>query len=245
MRTKRPPPVDYVARTRELPVSLVFIVPWLVLYQLCLVAARCPVENAAGAWVRSLVLALGREGMVAVGLLVCLLLCVVVLLRVREAPRDRGVYGGMLLEALVYGAMLGVVSKVLADHLPLGRMVPLAAGTGLESLRCTVEQIGLSLGAGVFEEFVFRGLLLMGLYALIRYGIGGDRVTAGILAVVVSAWVFSGYHHWGPGGEPYDAGVFAFRFWAGVALGTVFLTRGLGIAALAHGFYDVLVLVNR
>jgi hypothetical protein len=55
--------------------------------------------------------------------------------------------------------------------------------------------------------------------------------------------VFSGYHHWGVGGEPYVAEVFAFRFWAGATLGAIFLLRGIGIAALAHGFYDVLVLV--
>ncbi len=214
------------------------------LYQLCLFAARCPVENAAGAWVRTVVSTLGREGMVAVGLLVCGLLCVVVLLRIREAPRDRGIYGGMLIEALVYGAVLGVVAKVLADNLPLAKMVPLAAVEGLESLRCTVEEIGLSLGAGVFEEFVFRGLLLLGVYALLRYGIGADKITSGALAITAAAWVFSAYHHWGPGGEPYDGYVFAFRFWAGIALGAIFLTRGLGIAALAHGFYDVLVLVG-
>ena len=63
-------------------------------------------------------------------------------------------------------------------------------------------------------------------------------------AIVVSAWVFSGYHHWGVTGEPYVASVFAFRFWAGIGLGTIFLTRGLGIAAFAHGFYDVLVMLG-
>jgi len=243
-RARKPPPVDYLARTRELPVNLLFLIPWLVLYQLCLVAARSPVDNAAGAWVKTVLATLGRDGLLAVGLLLCGLLCVVVLLRIREAPRDRGVYGGMLLEGLVYGACLGVVAKVLASHLALGRMVPLALPHGLEAMRGTVEQLGLALGAGVSEELVFRGLLLFGLFALMRHGIGVDRVSAGCVAVLVSAWLFSGYHHWGPGGEPYVASVFAFRFWAGALLGAIFLTRGLGIAALAHGFYDVLVMLG-
>lgn len=244
-RRRQPAPVDYLARTRELPVNLLFLVPWIALYPLCLVASRAPVENAAGAWIRGLAATLGRQGLVAAGLLLCGLLCMVVLVRIREAPRDRGVYGGMLVEGLVYGAVLGLIAKVLAGHFALGRMVPLAADEGLECLRGTVQQLGLAVGAGVFEELVFRGLLLLGIYALLQHGLGTDRITAGLLAILASSWAFSGYHHWGVGGEPYDAGVFAFRFWAGALLGTIFLTRGLGIAALAHGFYDVLVLVGR
>lgn len=244
-RRRTPPPVDYVARTRELPVNLLFLAPWLVLYELCLFASRCPMENAAGAWVRTLLATLGRDGLLTVGLLLCGLLCVVVALRRKEAPRDRGIYGGMLLEGLLYGALLGTVARCLSGSLPLGRMVPLAGHEGLESLRCTVEQLGLALGAGVFEELVFRGLLLLGVFALLRHAIGTDRFSAGLVAIVVSAWVFSCYHHWGPGGEPYNEAVFAFRFWAGVALGAVFLTRGLGIAAFAHGFYDTLVLLGQ
>ena len=65
-----------------------------------------------------------------------------------------------------------------------------------------------------------------------------------VLAVLVSAYLFSDYHHWGMAGEPYDATVFAFRFHAGLILGAIFLTRGLGIAAFAHGFYDVIVMLS-
>ena len=74
--------------------------------------------------------------------------------------------------------------------------------------------------------------------------LGADRWSAGIVAVLGSAAVFAAYHHWGPGGEAWDAARFTFRLHAGALLGVVFLTRGLGIAAFAHGFYDALVLVG-
>jgi membrane protease YdiL (CAAX protease family) len=247
MARRRPktPPVDYVQRTRELPVNLLFLMPWLVVYELCLLASASPVENAAAAWLKDLGQTLGREGLLAVTLLTCLLFCVVLLRRVGQAPGDQGVYGGMLVEGLVYGALLGVVSKALASTLPLGRMVPLAAdGSGLPALREWVETLGLAVGAGVFEEVAFRGLLLAGLLALLVHGVGADRATGGVLAVLASAWVFSSYHHWGLGGEPWHPAVFAFRFWAGVALGALYLGRGLGIAAFAHGFYDTLVMLG-
>jgi membrane protease YdiL (CAAX protease family) len=232
--------VDYLARTRELPVNVLFLLPWFALYQLCLFATRSPVENAAGAWVESVVGSLGPRGLVTIGLLVVGLLFMIVLLRAQQAPRDRGVFGGMLAEGLVYGGALGLVSHAVASHLPLGRMVALQ----IDSLHGPVQQLGLALGAGVFEEVVFRGLLLGGLWMLLRLGMGADRLTAALVSILASAWVFSAWHHWGVTGEPWDDTVFRFRMAAGAVLGTIFVTRGLGIAALAHGFYDALVMLD-
>lgn len=213
--------------------------PWLVVYQLCLLGARCPVDNAAGAWVKALVGGLDRHLFVILSLAVVGLLYVVLVHRVKEAPRDRGIYGGMLLEGVVYGALLGFVARILADASLLQRVVPLAWPA---MLRDGVEGLGLALGAGIFEELVFRGVLVTLLVLFLRHALGADRVSASLVAILGAAWVFSAYHHWGAGGEPYVASVFAFRFWAGAALGAIFLTRGIGIAAFAHGFYDVLLI---
>jgi membrane protease YdiL (CAAX protease family) len=241
-RVTDPLPTDYLARTRELPVNLVFLFPWVLVYQLSLLATKSPLDNAAAAWVKHVGGSLGRDGLRAATLLACLLLCVFVVRRVRQAPHDRGIYGGMLLEGLVYGALLGLVSQALAGSLPLGRMVPLGpADALLGGLRGGLQDLGLAVGAGLFEEVVFRGLLVTALLFLLRHGIGTDRVTAALVAVAAAAWVFSAWHHWGDGAEPFHPVVFAFRFWAGVVLGIVFVGRGLGIAAFAHGFYDVLV----
>ena len=231
--------MDYVARTREVPVNLLFLMPWLVVHQLCLLGARCPVDNAAGAWVKTLVGRLDRHAFVIASLVVVGLLYLVLLNRAREAPRDRGIYGGMLLEGVVYGALLGFVARVLADTSLLQRVVPLTVPA---LLRDGVEGLGLALGAGIFEELVFRGALVTLLLLFLRHALGTDRVTASVVAVLGAAWVFSAYHHWGVGGEPYVASVFAFRFWAGAALGAIFVTRGIGIAAFAHGFYDVMLI---
>lgn len=236
-------PYDYVARTRALPVNLLFLVPFVLVYELALVATRSPVENAAAAWLRALWRSLGHGGAVAATLGVTLIYLVVVWLRAHQAARERGLFGGMLVEGTLYGLSLGFVAQVLAAHLPMGRTVPLAAQAGgaLAGLSSTLRDIGLALGAGVFEEVVFRGLLLAGLVALVRHALGADRLSAGVVALLTSSYLFSAYHHWGVFGEPYHAGVFAFRFHAGLLLGTLFLTRGLGIAALTHGVYDLWV----
>ena len=239
-------PYDYVSRTRDLPVNLLFLLPWVLVYELALFGTRSRMENAAGAWFRALIAALGRDGTLLVSVLASLLLLVVVLRRIQEAPADRGVYGGMLAEGLCYGALLGLFSSMLAQMLPMERIAPLAnpAPEGLYRARLALQDFALAIGAGIFEELAFRGILCAGLYLLLRHAVGAGRFVAGPVAILISAYLFSDYHHWGVFGEPENAAVFAFRFHAGILLGTIFLTRGLGIAAFAHGFYHVLVMLR-
>ena len=247
--SSRTPPilgVDYVQRTRAWPVNVLFLAPWIAVYELALLGTRSPVENAAAGWLRSAIRGLDRSHFVLLLLAVTLGLVLVLRSRVREARGDRGVFGGMFVEGICYGGLLGLVASLLAQRMPMGRWVALMptneAREAVQHLQVGLRELGLALGAGIFEELVFRGFLLFGAWWVLRRGLGADRFTAAAVAVVGSAWVFSDYHHWGPGGEPYHAGVFAFRFHAGIVLGAIFLTRGLGIAALAHGFYDVLAM---
>ncbi len=242
---------DYMARTREWPVNLLFLMPWVLVYELALFGTQSPVENAAAAWLRALGRGLGRESLLLLLLLTSLALLLVVVLRLRDATRDSGVFGGMVAEGLLYGAVLGTVAGFMATMLPMERVAGDAGGVtsadvplAMEQMKGTLREFGLAIGAGVFEELIFRGLLCFGLWTVLRHVVGADRITAGFVAVLVSAYIFSDYHHWGVGGEPYDATIFAFRFHAGLVLGAIFLTRGLGIAAFAHGFYDVLALLN-
>lgn len=238
-------PYDYVQSTRALPVNLLFLAPFVLIYEAALVATRCPVENAAAAWLRSLLLGLGNTGLLLASAALGGAFLLAVLVRARQAPGERHIYGGMLLEGTVYGLLLGGGAQLLAHTLPMGKVVPLAAASSptLDNLSCTLRDLGLAVGAGVFEEIVFRGLLLAGIFAVLRHGLTTDRWTGAVIALLASAYLFSAYHHWGAYGEPYHAAVFAFRFSAGLILGAMFLTRGLGIAALAHGVYDVLVML--
>ena len=101
-----------------------------------------------------------------------------------------------------------------------------------------------SCGAGVYEELLFRLILLpTTALCLIRNGIGSRR--AWWIACVATALFFASLHYsfLNPYGEPFDASTYAFRFGAGMFFGAIFLTRGFGIAAAAHASYDVLVAV--
>lgn len=236
---------DYVTRTRAWPANLMFLAPFVLLYEFAVLVTRSPVENAAGAWVRGLWTGVGPRGFLLATLALGVVYLVVVWRRAHDAPREKGLYGGMLLEGTVYGLCLGFVAQGLSSALPMARTALGSHGPArlavIESMNLSLREVGLAVGAGVFEELVFRGAVLAGTLALLRWVLGADRWTAAVSALLLSSFVFSAYHHWGPGGEPYVASVFAYRFHAGLVLGALFLTRGLGIAALAHGVYDVVV----
>jgi hypothetical protein len=65
-----------------------------------------------------------------------------------------------------------------------------------------------------------------------------------VLAVVVASLLFSGFHHVGAYGEPFETHAFLFRFFAGLLLSVIFLTRGLAVAVYTHTLYDILVFLQ-
>ena len=108
----------------------------------------------------------------------------------------------------------------------------------------TVRETVSFLGAGVYEELLFRLLLLpMVGWTLRRWGTG--RRPSVFLAVVVTSLMFAAAHYIGQHGEaladiPFWFGLL-FRFLAGVFFSLLFVYRGFGIAAGTHAGYDILV----
>lgn len=238
-------PPSYVDRTKDASINVLFLMPWVGIYLLCWFTVGPEVENQVAASFGRLLAALGRTGRLLVALAAALGLTAFVVARHR-APRraDAPVFTGMMIEGVVYGLLLETVAWALTRALPVGKWT----GIGLYHLPrgfAEVRTLGIAVGAGLFEELVFRGILCLGLHHLLRLALGAHRALAATIAVVVSAAVFSAYHHWGAGGEPWEAVRFTFRLHAGIVLGAIFLSRGLGIAALTHAFYDVLVLLDR
>ena len=102
----------------------------------------------------------------------------------------------------------------------------------------------LSLGAGFYEELVFR-VLLVGLLLLgFERGAGLSRGWSVTLAVVVGALLFSAFHYVGPFGDHLALGSFTYRAVAGVLLSGLYVARGFGIAAWSHALYDVMLLMG-
>jgi hypothetical protein len=96
----------------------------------------------------------------------------------------------------------------------------------------------MSIGAGIYEELVFRlacfTLLNILLIDLLR--LPSRRAT--LLIVLTSAIAFSSYHYLGR--EAFSLRTFAFRTGAGIYFGLIFLLRGFGVTSGTHAAYDLL-----
>jgi membrane protease YdiL (CAAX protease family) len=103
-------------------------------------------------------------------------------------------------------------------------------------------QIALSLGAGFYEELVFRVLLVSGLFWIFVQFIG-RKDQAYVTAVIIAALIFSAVHYIGPLGDSFNLASFTFRFLFGLALNALYVLRGFGIAAWTHALYDVMVVI--
>ncbi len=116
--------------------------------------------------------------------------------------------------------------------------------------RSLMADIVTGVGAGIYEELVFRLILICALMVLFQDVIGIGHKNAVILSVLISAALFSAHHHriifinghLGRGG-PFSWMEFAFRTVAGVYFAFLFAIRGFGIAAGAHACYDIIATI--
>ena len=238
-------PTSYWSRTRAPRHSLTFALPLLLLYEALAFAlsgnAIAGVRNGADVLLKSLFTALGgRYGLTAFGVVLLGIGAGLVFRDRRQGgPIEPRLFGGMMMESLLYGALLGIVASTLTGLL-LGRY-HLAQG-GFDRFGFPT-QVMISLGAGIYEELVFRVLLVSGLALVFRALFGWKPGSSAVLATVIGALIFSGFHYIGPYGDPFELSSFTFRAVAGLLFSALYLTRGFGIAAWSHALYDVMLAV--
>jgi hypothetical protein len=242
-----------VAATRHPVAGVIFVVPLLIFYELGLyhlgaVASTDLLRNGADAWLRGILQQVGISPIYGAPVLLLGGLLIWSLWRRADRPHDfLGLWIGMVFESAAFALGLVCASQLLFPLLqglggmlegPASRLVHLAVDT--TSAELAWEQIIGYVGAGIYEETLFRLLLYSGLVALLTW-LGGPRWLTLTGAAVLAALVFAAAHNLGPHGEPFRLGVFCFRSLAGLYFTWVYHVRGFGIAVGAHAGYDVLV----
>lgn len=137
-------------------------------------------------------------------------------------------------ESFAFAGALYVAFGWIAAHLPL-------ASSAAPRPESRLARLVLYCGAGVYEELVFRGLLLGGLLWSLRRIARLGPATAAAWAALVAAALFALFHYVGEGGDAFTVGSFLQRAAAGLYFSLVFVVRGFGVAAAAHALYDILV----
>jgi len=142
-------------------------------------------------------------------------------------------------ESTLYAMCLGTAVIALMQSLGMGHL--LVVGTvGSAGI---FDKLVLSIGAGMYEELVFRLFLTGGLFLLASRVFGWTNMVAAIFAVITSSLAFSGVHYIGSLADTFTLGSFMFRFFAGVILAAIFYLRGFAVAVYTHAIYDILVMM--
>ena len=226
--------------------SLLFALPLLVLYET--MAAVLPrsatgsVRNGADVIIKALfALLLGQRGPVIFGAF----LIGVSLWLVYRDMRSHGerlrlpVFGAMLLESIALGLVFGAVVGMVTARLGVFGALALAPARGLGFST----QLMVSLGAGLYEELLFRVVLVSALAYAGRALLGWRGWVAGLWATILGAFIFSAFHYVGPLGDVLRLDSFVFRMVGGIFFSALYLLRGFGIVAWTHALYDVFLLV--
>ncbi len=244
------PANTYWALSRTPRYSLLFALPLLVAYEglaaLLGGDGGGGVRNGADVWLKTpFILLLGANGPLAFGALVLLVALVLVArdLRRSHRPLRSEIFAGMMAEsavmALLCGLLVGAATTRLLQAIPA-----LAATTQLTQLAIPAKLM-IALGAGLYEELLFRVVIVSGLVWIARSGAGFGPAGAALAATIGGALLFALAHHVGSLGEPLTLAAFTFRTLAGLFFSGLYVLRGFGITAWTHALYDVMVLVLR
>jgi len=220
------PPGKRGALARPLD-ALVFLLPLLVFYEVASWYARDRV--IAFHLLRMFFELFGRVGMWAPALAVVVILLATHAVSGEPWKVHWSRVGWMYVEAVVLAIPLLVLNQAIG-----------LAGLA-EPSASRLDDVALSVGAGIYEELVFR-LILISVVVLIGVDMLRRRASSvAVVAVVLSSLVFAAHHHQPIGTEPFDALRFGFRAACGAYLAIIFWFRGYGLAAGCHASYNIAI----
>lgn len=223
---------SYWTESRQPLVSLAFIMPMMLIYEAAV--WKLGVQNGADEWMVKVLSLMDFRLHIFLPLLMAGILLGWHHLTHHPWRFSFGVLSTMAVESLLLAIclrMLLVLQRTMMLQIPSGPTLG-------HSLR---ESMGY-LGAGIYEELLFRLILITGLVWIIRLWLP-DKQKSMVLAVLASSLLFAAAHYVGPAGDTFAWFSFSFRFMAGLFFAVLFLFRGFGIAAGAHAFYDISVVI--
>ena len=226
---------DYLTRSRNLPKSFLFILPLLVFYEIGIVLYGSEIKNTADVIVKKPFEIFGDSATLAFNSLIIIIsLCSIFYIE-KKNRLSCVIFVPMFLESAAYAFSLGyIILFFVHGYLPF-------AITNLY-VQSFIKGIIICLGAGIYEEILFRLLLLSAFYLLLVKVLKINAIAGSLFSILICACIFSIMHYIGTASDSFSINSFLFRLVAGIVLSAIFVFRGLGIAVYTHAIYDVLVI---
>jgi membrane protease YdiL (CAAX protease family) len=231
---------SYFQNTNNLLYSFLVSLPLFLLYELLILisqpAGDAIVRISVDVWIKSLFASLGVNAM-SFSLLIVALAGVFIVYRERERLKSirLSYFPVLIVESTIYAIVVAMISQTLVSW-----VLNIAATDPVQSLS-VLQQLALSLGAGLYEELFFR-VILVTLFVLIFTKLFGKKWAGVTAAVVLSALLFSAVHYIGAMGDAFTLNSFLYRFLFGLILNGIYVWRGFGVAAWTHAIYDIMVI---
>ncbi len=237
MPKKVSPLRQYLHSSQTIHYSLILTLPALAIYELgVLILFRdsfFELRNTGEVLLRSLFESIGLRNPLAVSLIL-LAIFLIVMVRGYKIEKKQGIKADyiiyMLLESMFWGFLLFMALQMFT-RLPLQ----------VYSFEDKISNINLAIGAGIFEELIFRLVIIGAMMVIFTRGLNLVHHWSIILAILLSAIVFAAFHLLM---EPYSFPVFMQRVVGGILLGSLFYQRGYGVSAYTHIIYNILILAE-
>ncbi len=256
-------PNSYAERTSRPIYALVYLLGFMVVFIIGSFAIQSEtllqwsdnppkVSLVAFVWIQNMMEFIGFSAPAA--FLVTPLVVVVILLALQITSRTpwRVRFADLFLmaaECVLLAAPLIVLGLLLNRKSAIGHTA--VTGQTAETLDMLWENIVIGIGAGIYEELIFRLILICLLMLVFQDVFGMEKKQAVVLSAVLSAVLFSIHHHiyYLDGrfhqSELFTVGKFVFRAVAGAYFVFLYAARGFGITAGTHAIYDVLAATLR
>ena len=230
---------SYWRSTRSPLYSFLFTVPLFLIYEIGIFLTSSDdmfvLRNGADALMRQLLATFGITGLYWVGVIFFIGFIITFILQ-RKFWEETQIHSDYFLLMMVESVGWSVLIYFFMSNVYLLLMNP--TGSML------VQQVTLAVGAGIYEEFLFRVLLIAGISVILGFIFQWSDKTRNWAAMVIAAGIFSSFHFIGEYGDFFSFNIFMVRFLAGIALGTLYFLRGFGITAWSHAVYDLIVLTR-
>ena len=229
---------NYWRYSRSAYYSAVAALPLLVIYEILIVLSQSRywgIRNAADVWIRTFLMAFDLQAQHITFVLIGISLALIPIAKSKAGgiKLKANYFALMFAECLAFSLVLGVLLQTI---LRLGGLSSGGPGSGL------MQNLALSVGAGLFEEIIFRVILLNLLFLLLS-PLFKKKVVAAVFSVLLASFLFSLSHYVGTMADTWQLYSFMFRWAAGLLFTVLYFVRGFAITAYTHALYDIWVLV--
>ena len=229
----------YLKHTASPLFGVIIIIPLAIYYEISMIlvhrGASAEIRNAADVMFKRLFEQIGFDGPLAgIVMFACLFIITAILQgahREKEGIKIHWHYYPVLIAESTLYAMLLFTMMSFSMSLMLPPVLAISA-----------VDVGYCMGAGVYEELLFRAFLLQGLL-LLAERLPGKTHLWRLSALILSSLLFSAAHYIGTAGDVFIWSTFFSRMLGGVLLGMIYMFRGLGAAAYTHTIYNIFTII--